>query len=166
MLATGTPLRPVPARFLGRSLFWWLETTGALSVPADSPLGRRARRVELLIGATPNQLARTLGVRVVSRITGVDGTALVDSDGGRHEPSTVVWATGFRPSYPWLHAPVFDTGGRPRHVRGVTDLPGLAFLGLPWQHTRGSSLIGWVARDAAYLARHITGAAGRCVATV
>jgi len=155
VLATGAALRPVPARFLGKSLFWWLETTGAMRVAVDSPLGRRARHIELLLGPTPRHLARTLGVRVVPRITGADGAALVASDGGRHEPATVVWATGFRPAYPWLRAPVFDADGRPRHTRGLTDLAGLAFLGLPWQHTRGSSLLGWVGRDAAYLARQI-----------
>ena len=77
------------------------------------------------------------------------------SDGTRHEAATVIWATSFRPSYPWLHAPVFDANGRPRQTRGLTDVPGLAFLGLPWMHTRGSSLLGWVGRDAEFLARQI-----------
>jgi len=44
VLATGAALRPVPARILGKSLFWWLENTGAMRVAADSPMGRRARR--------------------------------------------------------------------------------------------------------------------------
>ncbi len=156
VLATGTPLRPVPVRLLGKSLFWWLETSGAMRVTVDSPLGRRARHVELLLGPKPEHLARSHGIRVVPRIAGVDGSALVAANGERVEPTTVIWATGFRPSYPWLHAPVFDADGRPRHVRGLTEVPGLAFLGLPWQHTRGSSLLGWVARDAAYLARQVS----------
>ena len=42
--------------------------------------------------------------------------------------------------------------GRPRHRRGLTDVPGLYFLGLSWQHTRGSALIGWVKDDAKFLA--------------
>jgi putative flavoprotein involved in K+ transport len=41
------------------------------------------------------------------------------------------------------------------HTRGVTNVPGLYFLGLAWQHTRGSALLGWVKDDAAFLARHI-----------
>lgn len=155
VLATGTSLRPVPTRLFGKSLFWWLESTGAMSVTADSPLGRRARHVELLLGDTPQQLARRLGVRLAPRITGAEGSALTSSDGTRHEAATVIWATGFRPSYPWLHAPVFDGNGRPRQTRGLTELPGLAFLGLPWMHTRGSSLLGWVGRDAEYLAQQI-----------
>ena len=45
------------------------------------------------------------------------------------------------------------------HTRGVTDVPGLYFLGLPWQHTRGSALLGFVADDAAYVAAHAARAA-------
>jgi putative flavoprotein involved in K+ transport len=62
----------------------------------------------------------------------------------------VIWATGFRPDYSWVEVPnVFDDQGHPRHQRGVTAAPGLAFVGLPWQHTRGSALLGFVQHDAA-----------------
>jgi putative flavoprotein involved in K+ transport len=50
---------------------------------------------------------------------------------------------------------VFDTAGAPVHERGVTSAEGLYFLGLPWQHTRGSALLGWVKDDAEFIARHI-----------
>ena len=39
--------------------------------------------------------------------------------------------------------------------------PGLYFLGLPWQHTRGSALLGWVGADAAFIAAQIAAAATR-----
>jgi putative flavoprotein involved in K+ transport len=45
--------------------------------------------------------------------------------------------------------------GQVTHRRGVTEVPGLYFLGLTWQHTRGSALLGFVNDDAAYLAGHI-----------
>jgi putative flavoprotein involved in K+ transport len=67
----------------------------------------------------------------------------------------VLWATGYRPDYSWIHLPVFDEQDRLRHRRGVTDLPGLYFLGLTWQHTRGSALIGWVKEDAEFIAGKI-----------
>jgi hypothetical protein len=58
-----------------------------------------------------------------------------------------------------IQLPVTD-GDRPlRHRRGVTDAPGLYFLGLSWQHTRGSALIGWVKDDAAFIAGRIQAAA-------
>ena len=53
---------------------------------------------------------------------------------------------------------MLDGEGRPRHRRGVTDVPGLYFLGLSWQHTRGSALLGWVKDDAEFIATKIAAA--------
>ena len=50
---------------------------------------------------------------------------------------------------------MFDESGRVVHTRGVTARPGLYFLGLPWQHTRGSALLGWVKDDAAHIAERV-----------
>lgn len=75
--------------------------------------------------------------------------------------ATVVWATGFMPDYHWLCAPVLDRAGRPRHRRGVTEVDGLYFLGLPWQHTWGSARFAGIAADAEYLAGHIARRARR-----
>ena len=74
------------------------------------------------------------------------------ADGSELEVDAVIWATGYRPDYSWIELPVFDADGRLRHRRGVTDVPGLYFLGLSWQHTRGSALIGWVKDDAEFIA--------------
>jgi putative flavoprotein involved in K+ transport len=68
----------------------------------------------------------------------------------------VIWATGYRPDYSWVDLPVFEPEGRLRHRRGVTEVPGLYFLGLTWQHTRGSALIGWVKDDAEFIAGRIS----------
>ena len=70
----------------------------------------------------------------------------------------MIWATGYRPDHSWINAPVLDGDGRPRHRRGVTDVPGLYFLGLSWQHTRGSALLGWVKDDAEFIATKIAAA--------
>jgi len=45
--------------------------------------------------------------------------------------------------------------GQPAHVRGVSPMPGVYFLGLPWLYTWGSGRFSGVARDAEYLAEHI-----------
>lgn len=72
---------------------------------------------------------------------------------------------GFRTDYRWLRAGVFDGEGHPTHNRGVTAVPGLYFLGLPWQHTWGSGRFAGVARDAEYLADRIELEAGVLPAT-
>ena len=70
--------------------------------------------------------------------------------------TSVVWSTGFGRDDRWIEVPVFDGRGYPTHDRGVTSSPGLYFLGLPWQHTRGSALLGFVKDDAEYLAQQIS----------
>ncbi len=66
--------------------------------------------------------------------------------------STVLWTTGYAPDYDWLDIPVLDEFGRPRHVRGVSDVPGLTFIGLLWQHDNASANLAGVGSDAEYLA--------------
>lgn len=68
---------------------------------------------------------------------------------------TVVWATGFRRSYPWLRVPVLDASGEIRHQGGVTAAAGLYVLGLNFLRRRSSSFLAGVARDAEALAHHL-----------
>jgi putative flavoprotein involved in K+ transport len=67
--------------------------------------------------------------------------------------TSVVWCIGFRTDYAWVELPVFDDKGHPVHKRGVTDVPGLYFLGLPWLNTWGSGRFSGIARDA----HHVVG---------
>lgn len=66
--------------------------------------------------------------------------------------STVIWATGYRLDYGWIDLPIFDEQGFPRHRRGVSELPGLYFLGLPWLHTMASATLAGASFDGSYLA--------------
>jgi putative flavoprotein involved in K+ transport len=70
---------------------------------------------------------------------------------------TVLWATGYKRSYPWLHAPVLDADGEIIHTRGRTSAPGLYVLGLQFMTRRNSSLIDGVGRDAEEIAEQIAG---------
>lgn len=69
---------------------------------------------------------------------------------------TVLWATGYRRDFRWIQAPAFDAHGEPIHRRGITPIPGLAFLGLTWLYRRASASIDGVGRDARYLADALT----------
>ena len=68
---------------------------------------------------------------------------------------TVLWATGYALDYGWLAVDTFDDKGRPIHQRGVSQVPGIYFLGLPWQSRRGSSFIWGVWHDAKFIADQI-----------
>ena len=72
---------------------------------------------------------------------------------------TVLWATGYRRSYPWLHVPALDPEGEVVQRHGVTAFPGLYTLGLRFQRLRRSHMIGGVGADAALVARCIAGGA-------
>jgi putative flavoprotein involved in K+ transport len=69
--------------------------------------------------------------------------------------STVIWATGFKLDFGWVHVPVFDEAGAPLHQRGITSSPGLYFLGLPWLYKEKSALLFGIGEDAAFLAADI-----------
>jgi putative flavoprotein involved in K+ transport len=154
-LAVGSRQKPLPQRLLGRDLFWWLTKLGLLRKTVDSRIGRRMRERDVLVGSSPRELRRRFGVTLRPRLVGASGRTVEFADGGELEVDAVVWATGFRPDYSWIGLPVTDQDGRLRHRRGVTDVPGLYFLGLTWQHTRGSALLGWVKDDAEFLAERI-----------
>jgi putative flavoprotein involved in K+ transport len=153
-LSVGSRQTPLPQRLLGRDLFWWLTKSRLLATTVESRLGRRMRDREMLIGSSPRQLRR-YGVELRPRAVDASGRAVRFEDGSQLEVDAVIWATGYRPDYGWIDLPVVDPEGRVRHRRGLTDVPGLYFLGLTWQHTRGSALLGWVQDDAAFIAEQI-----------
>ncbi len=157
-LAVGSRQLPLPQRFLGRDLFWWLEKTRLLRKTAESRLGRRMRDRDTLIGSSPRS-ARRAGVHMKPRAIGVSGRTVSFADGSTLDVDAVIWATGYRFDHSWIELPVADADGTLRHRRGVTDVRGLYFLGLPWQHTRGSALLGWVKDDAEFIAGEIADAA-------
>jgi putative flavoprotein involved in K+ transport len=153
-LAVGGRQKPLPQKLLGRDLFWWLVTTRLFDASIDSRLGRKLSRRDTLIGSSPRALVRN-GVKMKPRMTGGSGRTVSFSDGSELSVDAVIWATGFRLDHSWIKLPIVDQDGTARHRRGVTDVPGLYFLGLPWQHTRGSALLGWVKGDAEYIAGRI-----------
>jgi putative flavoprotein involved in K+ transport len=152
-LSVGSTYPALPQRLLGRSLFWWLTRSGLMRVSVGSRLGRRLQARETLIGTGRRGLQRA-GVRFRPRLVDAAGNTVRFADGGSREVAVVVWATGYRPDYSWIDVPGVLRDGRVAHSRGVTEIPGLYFLGLPWQHTRGSALLGFVADDAAHVAAH------------
>ena len=81
------------------------------------------------------------------------GAVATELDLGRF--ATVVWATGYRPTFPWLDREAFDQRGRLVHDGGVGAVPGLYFLGLPFMRRRKSSFIDGVGPDSAELVEHL-----------
>src|SRR5215207_512176 len=159
---SGRDTGSAPAGLLRSRLFWWLIER----VTADTRLGRRGEEFDRergtpLIGLKPSDITRA-GVERVPRVEGVvDGEPKL-ADGRVLEVTGVVWATGFKPDFGWIGLPIFDEEGYPVHHRGVVaDAPGLYFVGLPFQHTFASAVVGGVGKDARYVAGHLAGRAAK-----
>ncbi len=154
-LAVGQRVPSLPQRLLGKDLFWWLSGIGFMKVSTDSRLGRTLSKRDVLIGSSPRRLRRS-GVTLRKRLTKVAGRRAFFEDGSEHDVDAIVWATGYRSDFSWIELPAIkDADGGIVHRRGVTNAPGVFFVGLPWQHTRGSALIGFVHDDAAFIARRL-----------
>jgi putative flavoprotein involved in K+ transport len=154
-LSIATKLPALPQRLAGTDLFWWLTRLGLMRVTVDSRLGQRMSSREFIIGSSRRRL-RAAGVRFRPGVAAADGRTVRFADGTSLDVGIVIWATGYRSDYSWIDIPGVTRDGKAVHRRGVTDVPGLYFLGLSWQHTRGSALLGFVHQDAAYLAGLIT----------
>jgi putative flavoprotein involved in K+ transport len=122
-----------------------------MRVTTESRLGRRMSSREFVIGSSRRRLQAN-GVRFRPRLTGTGARTAHFADGSILDTGVVIWATGYRPDHSWIQIPGVARDGQVAHQRGVTGVPGLYFLGLSWQHTRGSALLGFVGDDAAYLA--------------
>jgi putative flavoprotein involved in K+ transport len=153
-LSVGSRQMPLPQKLLGRDLFWWLTKFGLLQKTVESRFGRLMRGRDTLIGSSPRALKGT-GVQLKPRATGASGRTISFTDGSELEVDAVIWATGYRLDHSWINLPKTSNDGLSPHKRGVTEVPGLYFLGLQWQHTRGSALLGWVKDDAEYIAGRV-----------
>ena len=154
-LSIGTKMPVLPQRLAGRDLFWWLTRLGLLRVSMASRPGRRMSRRDFIIGGSRRRL-QAAGVRFRPGVARAQRRTVRFTDGTTLAVGTVVWATGYRSDYSWIGIPGVVRDGMVIHRRGATEVPGLYFLGLPWQHTRGSALLGFVRDDAAFLAGRIT----------
>jgi putative flavoprotein involved in K+ transport len=154
-LSVGKRVPSLPQRLLGKDLFWWLSGIGFMKVSTDSRLGRMLSKRDVLIGSSPRGL-RHAGVTLRKRLASAAGRRALFDDGSEQDIDAIVWATGYRSDFSWIDVPgVGDERGGIIHRRGVTDARGLFFIGLTWQHTRGSALIGFVGDDAAFIAGRI-----------
>jgi putative flavoprotein involved in K+ transport len=125
-----------------------------------TPIGRR-QGPKLLHKGDPRVRVKSrdleaAGVERAPRVAGVrDGRPMLE-DGRVLEVANVIWCTGFRNEFPWIHLPAFGDDGQPLHRRGVVEsAPGLYFIGLPFQYSHSSCVLPGIGRDHAYVADHI-----------
>lgn len=104
----------------------------------------------------PGQL-EAAGVQRVPRIVDAQGGVPVLADGCTITATSVVWCTGLRPDYGWIHLDALDGASQLRHRGGVVSSePGLYAVGLPWQRAITSHLVGGVGADAQHIVDHLS----------
>ena len=136
---------------------FWFYISRVISV--TNPIGRRLRprllKMTLPLARVKPQDLDAAGVMRLPRTIAIrDGKPALE-DGRIVDVANVVWATGYRPAFDWVHIDIFDQEGQPVHHRGTTPEPGLYFIGLFFLSSLASSLVGGVGRDAEHIARHI-----------
>jgi putative flavoprotein involved in K+ transport len=151
------PVNSGIGKAFGGRLFWFIA--GRL-LSVDTPIGRKMKATMLHRG-TPLGRARRrelveAGIDLMGRVSGIqDGKPQIE-DGRTLPAEGIIWATGFQPNYKWINLPIFDEHGYPRHSRGVVEAArGIYFVGLLFQRSLSSSLLGGVGVDAAYIAEQI-----------
>ncbi|KMY55570.1 oxidoreductase [Bacillus sp. FJAT-27231] len=152
-LAVNHPFKFLPLRFLSKSIFSWLEWAGLLYAGIDTKKGEWFRRQsDPIFGKELKNLLKKDKVTLKPKVVCLKGMEATFEDGSMASFPTIIWSTGFVPSYEWIQIQeAIDLAGKPIHQRGISPVKGLYFIGLPWQYQRGSALICGVGRDAAYL---------------
>ncbi|WP_438350607.1 flavin-containing monooxygenase [Paenibacillus sp. FA6] len=158
-LAVSRSFKFLPLHFLGKNIFYWLDLFGLLYSGVDTIKGSWFRKQsDPIFGYKLKTLIADRTINMKPRVVSVDGNEVLFEDNSVHSFESIVWSTGFIPSYDWiLIEGATSSNGKPVHERGVSPIKGLYFIGLPWQYQRGSALICGVGRDARYLIPYIIG---------
>jgi len=161
-LAGSTP-REMPFKHgSGAALFGvaMIRLIGTYVLTVDTPMGRKAqpgflRHGPPLIRVKMRDLVAN-GVERTPRVTGVRDGLPALADGRVLDVANVIWCTGFKTDFDWVHLPAFGEDGRPLQYRGVVaSQPGLYFVGLEFLYAAASGVLPGIVRDAGYVARHI-----------
>jgi putative flavoprotein involved in K+ transport len=105
--------------------------------------------------ATDNGLDGEIEAPTRFPATHVEASPLLVMELTRAGIRTIVWATGYRPDYSWLHVPVLDRKGQIRHDGGLVEAPGLYLMGMQFLRRRKSALIDGAGDDARDLSDHL-----------
>lgn len=154
VLSCSKKVKALPQNLFGKSLFWWLDLFGLLNVNVHTKLGKWIKRNDPIIGSDLKIVRRK--AFIVDRLIDFKNKTAIFADQSQLNIPTVIWSTGYRNNYKWIEIPgILDQSGLPIHLRGVSNVEGLYFIGLSWQHKRGSALIHGVGEDAKYLVKQI-----------
>lgn len=152
-LSVGHSIKYLPQDIGGKSIFWWFDKLGVYKADANSRIGQFIKnKPDPIFGYELKELIKGEVISLKPRAVSAEEDQVFFEDESCLSVSNVIWSTGFKSNYQWIQIPsILDDKGLPIHHRGTTAINGLYFLGLPWQHSRGSALLQGVGFDADYL---------------
>ena len=151
-----TNITSIPQEILGKTLWWWFQKIGFLSVNKHTWIGKKlSNGGQPIIGTDVKSLFKKENVICVGRSLDANHNDIKFETSTITDIKNIIWATGFKPDFNWIENIELDTQNYPKNFRGVSDIDGLYFIGLPWLHTRGSATLGGVQKDALYLSNFI-----------
>ncbi|WP_417785847.1 flavin-containing monooxygenase [Tenacibaculum sp.] len=152
-----TKVKTLPQQFLGKTLWWWFTLIGFLKFNKYSWIGKKiSTSLQPVIGTDVKEILSRENVVTVGRTKDALDNEVVFDNKKVTSIKNIIWATGYRPNFKWIEGLELDADNYPKNYRGVSNIEGLYFIGLPWMYTRGSATLGGVSKDASYLANVIS----------
>lgn len=157
-LAISKKITYLPLVIQKKSIFWWFDKLGILKVSTDSFLGKVIQKKgDPIFGYEMKDALKRKELTLNPRMINGIHNEVTFEDQTTIKVQNIIWATGFHSIYPWLKIDeLFNADGKIIHHRGVTNVKGLYFIGLPWQHRRGSALLQGVGFDAEFIIKHLS----------
>lgn len=150
-----TNITSIPQEILGKTLWWWFSRIGFLTAHKYSWIGKKlSTGGQPVIGTDVKTLFKKQNVTCVGRTLDANEHSITFEKQQANNIKNIVWATGFKPNFDWIENIELDDSQYPKNFRGVSEIEGLYYLGLPWLYTRGSATLGGVKKDAKYLSKY------------
>ncbi|MES1048793.1 oxidoreductase [Bacillus thuringiensis] len=151
------PLTFLPLQLFGKSIFNLLEKMGLLYAEINTKRGRWfQKRKDPIFGFEGKKLIRNGAIKLQEKVVSASGNNIMFQNGDIYSAESVIWSTGFVQNYNWIEIEqAVNEKGFPNHIKGISPVKGLYYIGLPWQSQRGSALICGVGKDAAYVLSEI-----------
>ncbi len=156
-LSISHPLTYLPLHLFRKSIFNWLEKLGLLYAEVNTKRGEWfQKRKDPIFGFEGKELIRNGSIQLQEKVVSASENNIMFQNGETYSAESIIWSTGFIQNYNWIEIEkAVDENGLPNHVKGISPVRGLYYIGLPWQSQRGSALICGVGKDAAYLLSEI-----------
>ncbi|PFN21905.1 flavin-containing monooxygenase [Bacillus cereus] len=147
------PLTFLPLHFFRKSIFDWLEKMGLLYAEINTKRGRWfQQKKDPIFGFEGKELIRNGAIKLQEKVIGASENKIMFQNGDTYGVQSIIWSTGFVSDYKWIEIKkAVNENGFPNHIKGISSVRGLYYIGLPWQSQRGSALICGVGKDADYL---------------